>query len=244
MIHRTTNSHIAVIVVFCAIVGSSCAAVVAPITANTQAHNIQGGGGISSLFDDNEGKITKPDVNDPNTWTSAGQAWPDDWQGNGPLNRADNPTPTNSKVGWVTFDFGTVVSLDEIFIWNLSEATAQTRRVNTYNIYHSNSPSVAPVSGSGNNTASLDYDFASGGWTQLVGTRSLTAYGSGGGAANGIETIGVSAQYIGLEFITYGGDTNRVGLNEVVFTEAAAIPEPSTALLGAIGSLMLLRRRR
>lgn len=220
---------------------SSQAAVIYPVTTN--AHNLQGGGGISSLFDENDSTLglTKPDANDPNTWTSNGRAWQNDWQGNGPLNRSDNPTPTNGKVGWVTFDFGSTESLDEIFIWNVSEATAPARRVLTYNIYWSNSPTVAPVSGDGNNTASLDYDFASGGWTQLGATRSLTAYGNGDNPANGVETLSVSAQYIGLEFITYGGDANRVGLNEVVFT---AVPEPSVALLSGLGALMLLRRRK
>ena len=142
---------------------------IAPI--GTQAHNLQGGGGISSLFDDNDNggtsKITKPDANDPGTWTATGQAWQDDWQGNGPLNVGTNASGTNGKFGWVTFDFGSITALGDIYIWNVSEATAQGRRVNTYNIYYANTPTVAPVSGNGNAAASVDYNFASGGWTQL-----------------------------------------------------------------------------
>ena len=223
---------------------AATAATVVPVTA-TFAHNLQGGGGISSLFDDNDNggtsKITKPDANDPSTWTSTGQAWQDDWQGIGPLNVGTNASGTNGKFGWVAFDFGSVTALDEIFIWNVSEGTGQPRRVLTYNIYHSNTPTVALASGNGNNaTASVDYNFASGGWTQLGGTRSLLQWANGTGA-DGIETLGVSSRYIGLEFITYGSDSSRIGLNEVVFT---AIPEPSATLLGGVGMLMLLRRRK
>ena len=219
-----------------AIAGTSDAALVSP--TNTFAHNVQGAGGISSLYDDNDNggssKITKPDANDPSTWTATGQAWPDDWQGNGPI------SGSNGKVGWVAFDFGAVTALDEIFIWNVSEATAQGRRVNTYNIYYANTPTVAPVSGSGNAAASVDYDFSSGGWTQLGGTRSLLQWSNGTGA-DGIETLGVNAQYIGLEFITYGGDSQRVGLNEVVFTQ---VPEPGSLALLGLGAVLIGTRRR
>lgn len=231
-----------VLLMWVGISGISSAALIAPTT--TYAHNIQGGGGISSLFDDNDNggtsKITKPDANDPSTWTATGQAWPDDWQGNGPLNVGTNAAGTNGKFGWVAFDFGSVSELDEIFIWNVSEATGQPRRVLTYNIYYSDTPTVALASGNGNAAASVDYNFASGGWTQLGATRSLLQWADGTGA-DGIETLDVSARYIGLEFITYGGDANRIGLNEVVFT---AVPEPSAALLVSFGVLGLLRRRK
>lgn len=217
---------------------SANAAVIYP--SNTQAHNLSGGGGISSLFDDNDNggtsKITKPDANDPSTWTAAGQAWSDDWQGLNPLYDGTNPTGTNSKVGWVTFEFPSVTDLDSIYIWNVSESTGQDRRVNTYNIYYANTPTVNPASGSG-----VDYNFASGGWTQLSGTRSLLQWVNGTGA-DGIETLGVSAQYVGLEFITHGGSTARVGLNEVVFT--TAVPEPTTTALLGLGGLALIFRRR
>lgn len=214
-----------------AFAGASSAAVIS--WTDAKAHNESGAGGISSLSDRDEidgQHITNPD--DPSLWTATARGWPNDWQGNGPLSGA-----TNGKVGWVSFDFGSVQNLDEVYIWNVREATAPARRVNTYNIYYSNSPTVAPASGS-----SVDYDFSSGGWTQLVGTRSLTAATNGPDAANGVETLGVSAQYIGLEFITYGGDASRVGLAEVVFTDA--IPEPSSLALLGLGGLLIARRRR
>ncbi len=216
-----------------ALTGISSAALIAPITANTKAFNESGGGGISSLFDDNDNggssNFNKPDANDPSTWTASGQEWQNDWQGNNPLTSA-----TNNKVGWVTFDFGSAAQLDQIFIWNISENTGQNRRVNTYNIYYSNSPTVAPASGS-----SVDFDFSSGGWTQIGSTKSLLQWSNGTGA-DGTETLGVTAQYIGLEFITYGGGT-RVGLNEVAFT---AVPEPSALMLLGLGGLLFVRRRR
>ena len=140
----------------------------------------------------------------------------------------------------MTFDFGSSTALDEIYIWNVSEATAQGRRVNTYNIYYADTPTVAPASGNGNAAASVDYDFSSGGWTQLGATRSLLQWANGTGA-DGQETLGVSAQYIGLEFITYGGDASRVGLNEVVFTQ---VPEPGSLALLGLGGLMMIKRRR
>lgn len=217
-----------------AFAGVSQAAIVSWV--DVKAFNEVGGGGISSLNDDNPqaNSFTKGDANDPATWTASGQAWQDDWQGNNPLVGA-----TNGKVGWVTFDFGSVQPLDDMYIWNLSESTGQNRRVNTYNIYYANSPTVAPASGS-----SVDYDFSSGGWTQLGGTRSLLQWQDGTGAdgsgTDGEENLNISAQYIGLEFITYEGGT-RVGLNEVVFT---AIPEPASLALVGLGSLLIAGRRR
>jgi len=84
----------------------------------------------------------------------------------------------------------------------------------------------------------VDYDFASGGWTQLGTTRSLTTVA----ASQAFDLSGISsAQYIALEIMTAHTTNGRVGFDEAAIT---AIPEPSAALLGGLGFLALLRRRR
>lgn len=83
------------------------------------------------------------------------------------------------------------------------------------------------------------------------------SYAPGGGsggtvnfASNGVVTLdtsdlsvldGVSTAYIG---VTFTGATNASGNNRFDNIQFTVIPEPSAALLGALGMLALLRRRR
>jgi hypothetical protein len=128
-------------------------------------------------------------------------------------------------------------------LWNVNEASHPARGVDTFNIHFTDAPTAPPPSTGG---ATLEYDFAGGGWAQLGSTQSLAAgTGLAGLPVSGIFDISSisSAQYIGLEFITLQGvDLNRGGIAEAAFT-TAVIPEPGPASLLTLGALLLVRRR-
>ena len=180
--------------------------------------------------------ITKPDVNDPATWTNGGTStaaatYQDEWYDNFLVGAA------NSKLGWVSFDLGSVqTQLVNLYLIN-ADAQSNIVATETFNIYYASMPTVALPAPPGGNQA-VDYDFASGGWTQLGTTRSLTTVA----ASQAFDLSGISsAQYIALEIMTAHTTNGRVGFDEAAIT---AIPEPSAALLGGLGFLALLRRRR
>lgn len=101
----------------------------------------------------------------------------------------------------------------------------------SFNVYHADSPTVSLSNGG-------DYDFSSGGWTQLGSFVTVP----GAGDVVEVAATGVSARYIGVEIITDSNEGDaRTVMEEFAVT---AIPEPFTALLGGIGLLALLYRRR
>jgi len=143
---------------------------------------------------------------------------------------------TNGKLGWVSFDLGaSTPDLGNLYLFNGNYQTGQLGTA-TFNIYYAVGPTVALPSPPGANST-VDYDFASGGWTQLGSTRSLAAKANGVYDLSGIPT----ARYIALELMSTHGTDQRSGFDEVAIT---AIPEPSAALLGGVGMLLLLRRRK
>ncbi|QTN32226.1 hypothetical protein HZ994_07745 [Akkermansiaceae bacterium] len=182
--------------------------------------------------------ITKPDANDPSTWTngaaspSGGAIYKDEWYDHYLVAAA------NGKLAWVSFDLGSAqTTLDNLYIIN-SDAQSNITATATFNIYHAVTPTVALPAPPGGNQA-VDYDFASGGWTQLGSTQSIGVLTS----AYAYDLSGItSARYIALEIMTaFKPSDGRVGFDEIAIT---AIPEPSAALLGGLGMLALLRRRR
>jgi hypothetical protein len=60
------------------------------------------------------------------------------------------------------------------------------------------------------------------------------------GSTQSAEFAGIDAQYVRYDVTNVGTSTN-VGMNEIRFY---AVPEPAAALLGSLGMLALLRRRR
>jgi len=76
-------------------------------------------------------------------------------------------------------------------------------------------------------------------WFEQLGSGALIFAGSST-AANSQDTDGYA-----IGFRTFNAELQEVWVdNVVVFEGAAAIPEPTTALLGGLGMLALLRRRR
>ncbi len=179
----------------------------------------------------------------PSTWTLSSTSNPQqlnptyggEWQSQDILDgEAGDDVATNGKIGWTVLDLGSVTAnLDEFYLWHIRENSG--RVATDFNIYLSSSPNVAVAHGRTNGT-SADYDFSSGGWTSIYTGQS--------GTQSGLQVFdlnGASARYIGIEIIDNGGDATRVGFQEVAVT---AVPEPVVALLGGLGFLGLLRRRR
>jgi MYXO-CTERM domain-containing protein len=77
-------------------------------------------------------------------------------------------------------------------------------------------------------------------WLGLGGVNSAQAFALPTPTARYVQ-LEVTDNYYGQPNIVAGGD--RVGIGEVRFA-TEAVPEPSSALLGALGLLGLLRRRR
>lgn len=179
-----------------------------------------------------------PDSNDPSTWTASGSAWQNEWQSNSLLSGA-----TNSKIGWVVIDLGSATAdLDNLYIWNERENLGRT--TDSYNLYYASAPTIPPAPNPGTqNTLIGDYDFASGGWTQLGSTASMSSRFDVGEAniANDVIGLGrITAQFIGIEILSNRGDANRVGIAEIAVT---TVPEPSSTALLGLGALALLLRR-
>ena len=188
------------------------------------------------------GMDTSADPSAPSAWTYSGSDWKQEWKAN---SRLDSTTSTNSKIGWAAVDFGSpVADLENMHLWNVRHQS-NTENVETYNIYYSSSPTAGlpPMPNSKSTTG--DYDFSSGGWTLLntAGALSLGINTANNNTPQAVVALdGIEARYIGIEILTAGDETaSRVGLAQVEFT---AVPEPSVALLGGLGLLGLLRRRR
>jgi hypothetical protein len=83
----------------------------------------------------------------------------------------------------------------------------------------------------------LTLDFASLGLS-LSDSFTFDVYSSGGGGGDGA----VDSLALGTSSITNWGDSYQTSSSNAL--SYTLIPEPSTALLGALGTLALLRRRK
>lgn len=189
--------------------------------------------------DHNPGIDTSADANDPSTWINNSGTWQSEWLAN---SRLDTGTSLNNKMGWVVMNFGSAVAnLENMYVWNgrYSGANEETR---SFNVYYSSGVGIDGLPAMPNSKSSTgDYDFSSGDWTQLGSTVSIGGPGSPYTPDQTIALGSITAQYIGIEILTAEGAASRVGLGQIEFT---AVPESSAALLGGLGALMLLRRRR
>lgn len=179
------------------------------------------------------------DPTDPSQWTWSG-SYQTTWHANSIL---DSGTSQNGKIGWVIMDFGSVVSsLDTMYMWASSSSNTGggTEQVRNFNIYYSSGVGIntLPAMPLSKGTTG-DYNFSVGDWTQIGSTQDL---GTATGGPNVSQSLGgVSAQYVAIEIMTIGGVDNRMAIAQIEFT---AVPEPSAAILGALGLLALVIRRR
>jgi hypothetical protein len=200
--------------------------------AGNRGDNLTGNGSIDRVFDGSG--LTAADPNDSRTWLHD-RNWETAWQGQ--LN--------GQPKTWVVADLGANFSnLQSLYLWNVNEGSATGRGVRQMDIYYSSSPSVTPVT-------EQEYDFSSGGWTQLNSTFTVpegTSLPAGNVLSSKIDLSAISsARYIGFDLLSnYNNDTYRTGLAEVQFSTIplSSVPEPSTSLgLLALSAGGLLTRR-
>ncbi len=130
----------------------------------------------------------------------------------------------------VDFSFSAAggVDLTELWVWNYTQANCcDGRGVNDYEVYldsgsgFSATPDVTGTLAQGNEVAGSHF-------AEKISLGTL-------------ETGVVAVRLVGLN--NNGG--NAIGLDEVAFAvDDTVVPEPSSALLGLIGALGLIRRRR
>lgn len=122
----------------------------------------------------------------------------------------------------LTFDLGeSFDDVDRVHLWNYSAGNSAPRALKT-----------------------LDISFSSDGVNFTSGVA-LTFADTPGNVRPNADTVSFDAvsdvQYIRLTNFTNQGDDNYLAFHEIRF---GAIPEPSAALLGGLGLLCLLRRKR
>jgi len=145
---------------------------------------------------------------EPSTWTVTDSGYRFEWQAQSLVGSG-----SNSKIGWVVFDLGSITAgLSDLYIWNLRNGNDSYTK--TFNVYTASSPS-AGLSHGPTDGSSIDYNFASGGWT-LVNTGGVL---SGTFQGNQVVDLGGStARYVAIEILTNGGNGSKVGLAEVAVT--------------------------
>lgn len=159
---------------------------------------------------------------------------------------------------WIQWDLGASFTLDSIKVWNYNDSSRYAAGIRQVDIYISNvaTPGDPEIAGAGNGDN----------WT-LWADNAILAAGPGAAGYTGFdlatvaltETFAlntVSTRYVRFEVdstfrsdgINLGGgtgdDIDIAGLAQIEFYQADGVPEPSSALLGCLGVLALLRRRR
>ncbi|MCH7226808.1 PEP-CTERM sorting domain-containing protein [Haloferula sp. A504] len=149
---------------------------------------------------------------------------------------------TNSTVAradtWIAFDLGAGYVLDSIQVWNANRYIDWG--INQLDVYVSTIALPGDPEGAG-----------AANWTQIgtnvnfaqTPTQRAADTGFDFETQTGINLPTTAVRHIRFEVDSAfdGNATGYVGLNEVQFT---AVPEPSAVLLGGLGLLGLLRRRR
>ena len=131
------------------------------------------------------------------------------------------------------FDLGGTFDVTDIYLWTYERSQA-ARGLVSFNI--------AFDTGSGFGTAVA---------ASTLGITDFALWGDGTGGTWNVQTpqnktftaAQTNVQAIQFSNIVNGGDGGRLGISEIRFV-GEAVPEPSAALLGGLGALLLLRRRR
>lgn len=150
----------------------------------------------------------------------------------GPYIIPPNPTGLAGSSNWVEYDLGSVVPLQEVWIWNWNER-ADTTPDNTR---------------FGWQFAAIQWSTDGLAWSSALNVVIPQSDASTGSAVDLIAPIGAQARYVVLAnqgvgpTLTYGGDdgVNDAGLSEVRFS----VPEPASLGFLSFAGVALLRRRK
>ena len=144
------------------------------------------------------------------------------WLTNGTIFAPTDPLPAS-----ITINLGDIYDLSTLKVWNYLEGgTGQGRGANSVNI------SVSP-------TLDIGGLMLLGNFTFLPGTS------SGQSIDLSSFTAADNTRLVRFDILSNGGDGNQfVGLSEVRFDGALAVPEPSVTLLGVLAGFGLISRRR
>lgn len=169
--------------------------------------------------------------------------------------RSDGTLDGQVSSQWIQWDLGTSYTLDSIKVWNYNDSSRYAAGIRQVDIYISNvtNPGNPEIAGPGNGDN----------WTLWAGNAILTpGPGSAGYAgfdlATTVSTEGFSLNTASTRYIRFavdstfrsdginlgGGTGDDVDVAALAQIEFYQVPEPSAALLGSLGILALLRRRR
>lgn len=141
------------------------------------------------------------------------------------INAIDDDSNFRSTTEVLTFDLGGTFDVDTMYLWPYIRSE-RVRGIRTLDISFSTNGGISyDTTLAAGTFADFTIDDQSG--DQPVQTRSFT--------------VQSGVTHIQLSNLTTFGSTNYIGISELRF---GAIPEPSAALLGGLGLLALLRRRR
>lgn len=127
----------------------------------------------------------------------------------------------------VTINLGGSYDLENIYIWQANQIDFKGRGVNQFDLYYSTNNGGSYTAWALNLNLAISPNTGS---ADLISAQSF-AFG----------VSGVTNVRIDIDSAHSGAANEYVGLSEVKFT---AVPEPAAALLGSLGLLGLLRRRR
>ncbi len=160
-------------------------------------------------------------VGDVSTWTHAAAG------NSGHYLSAQYVPAANVVNETITLDFGAAYDIDNIYLWAYNRAE-NNRGIQTFDIaFDTGSGFGSAVSASSLGITNFTQGVGSG--TSSTQTRTFTS------TQTGVERIRLT------NITNFGGD--RIGISEIRFG-GTAVPEPSAALLGGIGALLFVRRRK
>ncbi|NJM38344.1 MAG: hypothetical protein HC845_11070 [Akkermansiaceae bacterium] len=130
--------------------------------------------------------------------------------------------------GTIVFDLGEVYSIERLAIWQGQQVVRSlNRQVNGITLETSLDSAFTVSQAAGNFNVPLS----------ASATHPVTH------SVNDFDLTDTTARYVRLTITSNHGSTASTSLGEIAFA-VNQVPEPTSALLGLIGSLALLRRRR